>query len=416
MAAWIMSLPIQRAIGEVNITFVTGESTSGKTSLVHGLLGGSQTVGHGVPSILEGARFSSDATAAWVYQEMTGSSLLLSLDEAETANKQITDHNTRVYEIQHMLYSIPTGGATFTRGGTSPDQRIEYHLRMPVIMAGIDINPNPTFLTRVMVVYTQKDATRRSIDDYIETQIGSGVVANVRRDLTVCLLPYIPELYARKVKLYDRLSKIQTPVIVTSRFIISVLTVLTVYEFLGFDPEEMYKSIVAKSKHRLETIQAQDFQSDIINAVLYTEAVKTTLDASDSLSGFVSARTLILDGEHVVLNNSNCGVYLIPQRGWIVIVWRQVRFTILGRSTYRAYDEASLREGVAKNAFVLTEISKDDHAFIQSYLHLSDIKNSTGYTVLDSEYILSNTAKELRRTNVVTETAVEITDAEEFIL
>lgn len=123
LAAWILSLPIQRAMGMVNITFLTGESTSGKTSLVRGLLGGYGSSGYDVPYIVESAKYSSDATAAWIYQEMDQTALLLSLDEAEArqdnahssrvadhpANDVLDTHGRRTH-VQRRLIGGPAGG------------------------------------------------------------------------------------------------------------------------------------------------------------------------------------------------------------------------------------------------------------------------------------------------------------------
>jgi hypothetical protein len=235
------------------------------------------------------------------------------------------------------------------------------------------------------------------VGDYITSKFSDSEITALRRAVTVGLLPHVPELYRRKHLLYSRLVRLATPVPVTSRFITLLLTVLTVYEFLGGDPEAMYLTIVDKYRSRLDAINSQDYQSEVINAALYTEAIKATLDARDNLNGYVTARSLIIDGDHARLNSSECGVYLLPEKGWIVIVWRQARFSVLSRSPYRTHDEATLREGVAKNAFVVHDISDEDHQYIRTALHLTDVKNPSGYTVLDSAYLLSDEAKEKMR-------------------
>lgn len=388
IAAYILSIPIQRAIGQVNITFLTGESTSGKTTFLKGLLGGMENSGHDVQPILEAAKFATDATPAWIAQEMDGSSLLLALDEAESGNE--TEHSTRVNEIQNMFYSIPTGGTTVTRGGSSADQRASYYLRMPVVMGGINMNANPTFLTRVMVIYTQKDPARRAVGDYISDNFSDYEIEEIRKKITVCLLPYLPELIAKKEALGRRLSQAQVATQVTSRFITSVLTVLTVYEFIdpvNNDPVQLFKDIVSKNRSRLEAVSGFDFQSELINAVLYTDAIKTALD--DGVTGFTKARSLIKEGDIDILNNSDCGVYCIVERRWIVIVWRLAKYTILQRTPFGRQSEASMKEAVSKNRFVVHGISADDHAYIQEQLGLTDIKSSSEYTVVSLEYLMT---------------------------
>ena len=391
LAAWIMSIPIQKAVGQVNITFFTGESTSGKTSFVKGLLGGYENAGHGVPPILEAARCATDATPAWIYQEMNGTSLLLGLDEAESG--QDTDHGDRVHEIQNMMYSIPTGGATTMRGGISADQRVSYFLRMPVIMSGINMNSDPVFLTRVMVVYTKKDPTRRDVGDYIADNFSEREIVQLRKDITTGLLSRIPEIIERKDRLYQTLLTTPTATTVTSRFITSVLTVLTVYEMVGGDPVRMFQDIIEKNRSRLEALHGHDFQSDLLNAVLYTESVAASVE--DGVTGKVSPRKLIMESDFVLLNNSSCGVYFIPAKGWIVIVWRLAKYVILDRHGFRGVDEASMVEAVSKNSYVITEISLADHEYIRSFRGITDIKSASGYTVVDSKYLMDEETQDL---------------------
>lgn len=391
LAAWIMSIPIQKAVGQVNITFFTGESTSGKTSFVKGLLGGYENAGHGVPPILEAARCATDATPAWIYQEMNGTSLLLGLDEAESG--QDTDHGDRVHEIQNMMYSIPTGGATTMRGGISADQRVSYFLRMPVIMSGINMNSDPVFLTRVMVVYTKKDPTRRDVGDYMADNFSEREIVQLRKDITTGLLSRIPEIIERKDRLYQTLLTTPTATTVTSRFIISVLTVLTVYEMIGGNPVRMFQEIIEKNRGRLEALHGHDFQSDLLNAVLYTESVAASVE--EGVTGKVSPRKLIMESDFVLLNNSSCGVYFIPAKGWIVIVWRLAKYVILDRHGFRGVDEASMVEAVSKNSYVITDISLADHEYIRSFLGITDIKSSSGYTVVDSKYLMDEETQDL---------------------
>lgn len=390
IAAWIMSLPIQKAVGQVNVTFITGDSTSGKTSFARGLLGGYKS-GHNVPSILECANCATDASPAAIYQNMDSSSLMLSLDEAES--KEDTDHSSRVNEIMTMIYSIPTGGATTERGGITADHRTSYFLRMPVLFAAIGLKTDPVFLTRVMVIYTKKETTRMDVGSFIDNNFDDAFIKKLRHSITTGLLHRIPEIIERKNVLYERLSKTETCIPVTSRFTISVLTVLTIYEMLGGDPIRMYKDIIEKNRGRLEAIHGNTFQSEILNAVLYSPSIAASVD--DGVNSLVSPRKIILEGNIALLNNSDCGVYYLPDKAWIVIVWRLAKYIILrSQYAYRKMDEASFVESVSKNAYVIHDISAEDHEYIKSQIGLTDIKNSAGYTVVSSSYLVGREEQE----------------------
>ena len=340
--------------------------------------------GHDVPPLLEAARFATDATPAWIYQEMSGDSRLLSLDEAEFG--QDTEHARRVLEIQTLLYSIPTGGVTTSRGGATMEQRAQYHLRMPVIMAAINMNVDPDFMTRVMVIRTQRDPTRRNIGDYLADLFSDMHFAEIRRSITSCLLHPIPEICVRKATLSKILSETETGVPVSSRFIVSVLTVLTVYEMCGGDPVTLYRNLITCNRSRLEALNCTKHESDLLNAVLYTPCIAAI---TDDLRDVVSARDLIKTHSVAMLNSSSSGVYYLPDRGWIVLVWRQIRYTVFRYNPrYKMMDDSALFEAAARNAYTLN-LSPEEHTELRQELDLTDVKHSQGYTVLDSQYLLN---------------------------
>lgn len=388
LAAWIMSLPIQKAIGQVNMTFVTGATTSGKTSFVRGLLGGNlNDVAFDVPSVIEGSWFSSDATAAGIYQEMDKSSLTLCLDEAEA--RQGTEHSERVNNFQTLAFSIPFGGSSITRGGASPTARNNYSMQMPVVMAAINMASNPTFLNRVVPVYTEKDMSRKNIGTYISENFTDEEIARIRKNVTIGLLHDIPDIVARIPKLRMRLAKVKTPVPVNDRYITILLPAMVIYDYLGLDAEDLFLRVITKNKGLIENFNSQDYHSELINAVLYTHGIRANLDGG-STTNEVSAKDLILAGEIATLNASSIGVNLLPERGWLVIFWRDVKHSLLLRTQYAGQDEAELRESVAKNKYLIHNLTEEDHKYIVKTLGRTDIKNSTQYSVISAEYMLDN--------------------------
>lgn len=389
LAAWIMSLPIQKAISQVNITFITGATTSGKTSFIRGLLGGTlNKVNFEVPSVIEGSWFSSDATPAGIYQEMDNSALTLCLDEAEA--RQNSGHSERVSAFQELAYSIPFGGASMSRGSASASNRTSYTMQMPVVMAAINMAANPTFLNRVVPVYTEKDINRQNVGAYIGEHFAPQDIERIRKNVTLAFLDKLPRLVERIRSLRQELAKVQTQVKVSDRYITIYLPALLVIDYLGLDACAMFQKIVEKNSALIENLNAQDFHSDLINAVLYTQAIRATMDG-DSMSTLVSAKDLILNGDIVVLNKSGCGVAMLidSTRVWIVIFWRDAKYSLLKQSEFRYTDEASLRESVAKNKYLVHGLTREDHNFIVKTLGRTDIKTQTQYSVISAEYILS---------------------------
>lgn len=387
LASWIMSIPVQKACGKINITYVTGDSNSGKTSLARGLLGGNRG-GHEVPSIMEAAVFRSDASPAGMYQEMSSSALMFIIDEAESSDEHNTDHDDRTKEIQRMCYSIPHGGHTISRGGATPDKKLEYHLQMPVLMCGININNDPVFLSRVTTIYTEKDPDRMNLGDYIDDIIKNrDDITRIKRQLTVALTPYIPALMDTIQRLQRELSTIEFSTRITGRFLDCILPALSVYDLLGGNATELYKGMVQANIGRLEAVCVNTPGMNLLHSVLYSKFIRVASD--DSLTPYIDARTLILQGDDQALNNSNVGIYWYVEYGWIIIVWRQVKYShAFARSKYSTLSEASLRNLCSKEHFVNNNVSKKDHKDIVKRMGLHDIKNSSEYTIVYASYIL----------------------------
>ena len=114
----------------------------------------------------------------------------------------------------------------------------------------------------------------------------------------------------------------------------------------------------------------------------------------DNIAGFSSPKALIMSGDFHILNNSGCGVKILPEKKWIVIFWRDAKQTLLRTTVYRNMSEAALRESIAKNVYVITDITPDDHKYIVETLGRGDIKHSSGYSVINSAYLLTDEQQE----------------------
>lgn len=391
LAAYIMSLPIMCAVGNINVTLITGDKESGKTSLACGLLGGmKEAASDQVQSILEPAIAMTDTTGAAMYQNFDLTTLTFVLDEAENnSGDQKRDERNR--EVARLTYGMPMGAVRVSRGATTKDGRVNYIMRMPVIMAAINIPTDSTFLSRVMIISTVKEEGRQNLQDYISDRFSDAEIEDLRKAVTIGLIPHIPQLMKIRTRLRKDLPEIGRAVAhISNRFINSILTPLAVYELIGFNAGQLYIEILKRYKNRLESIHGQDAQSNLINTCLYKKRIK--VPTQDMISDFVSAKQLILDGEFNTLNSSDCGVYYLAEDDWIVIVWRQVKYTLLQGTSYERAEESAMKEQAAKNPYVIPEITPQQHERIQYYLRLSDVKSAADYSVIRSGYLVKTAA------------------------
>jgi hypothetical protein len=388
LASQIMSFPIAAAIGNVNITYITGESESGKTSLAR-LISGTSAPGHDVTPINEAAHYVLDTSTAGMYQTFDNSSLAMVYDEAEVSHNHNTKHDENTEELQRLLMVVPQGGSTIVRGGQTADKRVIYNLRMPIVMAGINLPTNRTLLSRIVIIYTRKEVGRRAISDYISSYFTNQELEYLRRDITIGLLPHVPKLVAERYKLKQELVASQAGNKVSDRYIENMLTPIMIYKVLGRDYKKLFADIYNANRERVEIIHGSSESSDLIDACLYLEKIKVT--NQDGSHIFTSARNLILQGEINLLNNSECGIYYYAPKNWIILFWRQIKYTILPREFYGKQTESALKEIVSKVKFVTHDIAMVDHNSIKKTLGLPELRSPVFYSVVDAEYLGTNT-------------------------
>jgi hypothetical protein len=393
LSAYIMSLPIMVATGNVTITYVVGEKESGKTALVNGLLGGSCCHKGSFRPVLESAKATFDITAAGMYQYFNDKTLTLVVDEAEVSGKHTTKHDQKILEIIRMVYGLPMGGVSIDRGGITSDQRVSYRLVMPVILAAINMPQDKVFLSRIMMVSTQKDPGRENPLDRMVSLYSPEKLEDLRKSVTIGLLADLPKIMAIRDKLKKELSGVGHGITAASnRFLDTLLTPLSVYAFLGKDPAELYLEILRRNKFRLDSIHGDEIENELLNACLFRERIEVRNE--DMRSTYQSARTSILNGEINHLNNCDCGLYYLEKFGWIVIVWRHIKHTILDRTQYTNMQECDLKDLAARNPLVINPITTEQHTQIMHHLVLKDVSGPADYTVVSSSYLLKSSPPE----------------------
>lgn len=393
LAAQILAVPIMAAVGNVNIVFMTGEKESGKTSLVEGLLGGGSAYGSEDQgfSILEPSKVAGDTTNAAIYQAMDGSSRMLVFDEAESKDgNQKTNREKNMEDFIRTIYGMPQGTVPVNRGGKDKEGMKEYRLKFPLWFAAIATPPDIVFLSRCIMVKTVKQANNfKPIQMYMDENFSPDDLRELRKQITVGLLPHIPEIVVRIKTLRSELQGLPaSEVDVSNRFMESLLTPLVVYEMAGGDPKKLFKDIVRKNKTQLQNIHSLETQSELVDACLFNRNIKIT--TADNMSDFTSARQMIVSADFVALNNTECGVYVMESRNWMVFVWRQAKYTVLKGTKYYNYSESSLKDLAHKSKFTVEKVDARTHAQIVAELNLPDVKSPGDYTVVLGTYLSSS--------------------------
>ena len=390
--AFVMSVPIQRAVGNVSIHFLTGESASGKTTFLHAL-GGLRQGTPTAPVLLEAAVASNDTTRAWLSQNNDNTGLLVCMDEFEV-NSPNKKKREQCDDLIHSLYSVATGGATVSRGTATGFETREYNVRTPILLAGVDPPTDVICISRLVFIYTKKRLNRLDPQTLLATMFTDDEISDLRADITVGLLSRIPEIIAERKSLKAVLLKVDVKPKPQLRFIESILTVLAVYKLL-FGEEKtimLYKGIVGTNREQISaTVNIQEANTNL-DLVLYTPKIDIERDDHGRIR--VAARDLILEGKIDVLNSLGYGVYVLPEKDWIIIFWR-----VAIRRFYSEYADAlkrNIQTSLSGNRYVIQGIRPEEHTYIVTSCNIPDATSPNDYTVLNLGYISAREAQDTK--------------------
>jgi len=270
LAAYLMSLPIMRAVADTNIMLLTGEKASGKTTFSAGLMGGSSDKRNACPTILESVYQVDNASLPSLYQYGQGKSHCFVFDEAEQGDKYKSEYSAVIEQFIRLAHSMPHGGVSVARGGRTAEEKVEYFLRFPILMAAINPPRDHTFLSRTFEVRTRWKANHKPAEEHIMDRFTHAQIETLKKHVTIGLIPHIRELTTLRRKLAVDFQKVgQSLARIDNRFLHNLLTPLTVLEHLGRDTKGVYQKIITTNKDRLEAIHSSDPQNDLLNNCLY---------------------------------------------------------------------------------------------------------------------------------------------------
>lgn len=405
LAAYIMSLPIQNAVGVSSILSVTGERESGKSTLIFGLLGGTSnaTASSLFPHpILESAVNSVDASAAAMYQQMSNMSLTYVMDEIEgdaaDAGRSAKDSNN--YDIIRLLYNVPTGGSVIKRGTPDNSRLIKYYVRMPVILAGIVPTTDLTFQSRILIVEMKKREGKESPADYIseKLQYTDTKISELRREITAGLIPYLLEIKAELPRMKARVKKLdkEKSRLTPDRFLNTILLPLIIYEKAGRDPLALYDKLYEIYLPRLKALNGFESHTEIIDAVLHSRVISIAMSDSDART-YISPRQLILSGQVQALNSEPIGIYVDAERRWLILSWKEIvnGNVFPNNSRFRYMAPAVLKNQVDRNSYVIKDLTRSDKRAVANLIGKDITEDS--YTVLSLDYIAPGIATDLQQ-------------------
>lgn len=345
IAADIMYTPIASAFGHMVLTDITGESHSGKTTLMQ-IIGGDEFPGY---RLCESAIFIDDFTAAAVRQLMSGLRLRLLLDEFEdtdSGNSKTDRKSAAVREVLNSVRSLSSGMKSIR--GTADGEHREFDMEFPLTVGGMYTMREHRDINRFVHIRTQFMEGFNDPIIPIKKKYSRKAMQKLRRGLTLCWFSRLPELLRTYEEVKSEFSDNASlaPGLYT-RLKDNLLPAAAILKMVGHD----YTKFLAEfSKLKMGELaeQGSTKESSIVwSHVLHTPVPLNHIDSGRN--GYASvAKILSNSSMDYLLNDSDLGAYFLKEKGWLIVFWQKAIAGVLQRSnTYRNAQFPARLKGVA---------------------------------------------------------------------
>ena len=269
-----MSFPITDCFERPLMLFVTGESNSGKTSLISTLFNG----GYRDLTLLWCSHGSDNASEASVAEMCNWDTRAMLFDEFETG-----EDNQRGRRTQGILEStrgVVGGMATRTRIGPE-GKAVNKRLRMPIVFAAINTTEKPQDYNRMLVIDTQKVEGRdQSAICLQRAGFDQKRIYDIAYRLNTAMYAHTEYLADTYNKIRYELSvfsgTLPTKAKLEARYISSFVGMFAVAELIGIDWRTLFANFVLANQDNIER------STKVSESEMYVSAMLTNPVIQDS--------------------------------------------------------------------------------------------------------------------------------------
>lgn len=342
MAAHIMAASIGDAFRRKAAVAVNAESSSGKSRLIMGLIGGS-----GFPRlhILSAGMGFANYSPAGIRQTIANKTRVLALDEFEDEGQN--DRRSKVVaEVLDMLRDLTGEKNTMIQGSRS-GEAVRYALNTFVFTAAIVLARKIQDANRFVTVQLQHTPGRDDPQLVIDRELGPGFIAKVKYDLDVGLMPYVAQVqqaYAGLEKQYSHTSA--RPPGVDTRYFENLQPALAIMKIAGRDYNKFVHDFCEAHKEGLSLGKTHSESGELFNTLVQSPQLTVRDPNTKELNHHSFLQLLASDANRMIINTLGSGLYFDVAQGLLVVNWTQAMQTILSKTVkYRNETNVySLRE------------------------------------------------------------------------
>lgn len=351
LAAQTLIFPVMNAFDRQMIMFITGETHSGKSTLL------SAFGGPFVPNLklVLCSQGMDNYTAAGVMAATNCDSRLMCLDEFEFEGAKA--EASRV--IMEMIRGLVTDQAKRVTGvKDGKGYKVTYH-RLPMILCGITGAELPQDLNRLLIVEMKKIRSRNSPENILLKEFGQQRIQNMAKQVAVAMYPRIPEILQHYQEIKSKFVELNAllPFQVEWRYASALFGTLALLRYLGHDWKSFFREFVTKNATTIQRASTINESTNLLNSMFRYGALYR-FDTKRQ----VSVSTLL--GQSVTRNEVNsyaCGVYYDEAtKNIMVLLGQAMPVLIPPQHPMRNASEVRVRDTLERHPLALSpaEIKK----------------------------------------------------------
>jgi hypothetical protein len=374
LTAFVMLIPISDVVDRQPMLMFTGDQSSGKTSIVGGLIGRDALSSL---NIVQNALFMANFTQAGVRQSMNYSSVCLCLDEFEDkgGNDRVS---TRVRDVLTMLRGLANETA-ITRYGTASGKAQLTRLRFPVCTGGIYGLKDPADLSRFILIEMNRKLTRESPETSIFDTYGEETIIDVRNELPRLMYHAAYNIYQahEAIKQEFRHGEGLPKEINLTRTREMFYGMMAVMKLAGRDYKKFILKYFKDFRMVLERLSRVSVSNTLFDEVFYTPAVPIPSTTGVGGVDLMNVNRILKEGKGDLMNAKNWGVYYDDERKWLIVHWPTASPCLLAKSQqFQGATPGYLKSQAARSTYHL----KDANVLRTKILETDKIKCLLGDT------------------------------------
>lgn len=326
LAALALLFPVMDAFERPPLLFVTGDTSSGKSTLLNvfgniGILNNT-----GLRLLFGSVKYDNYSTASIAY-EATCSTLLRIFDEFETSHRN-SRHAEAVRGLYEQYRSLVNGIVNRTRvnseGGVN-----QISLRHPIIFGAISSAETPQDINRLTVIEMRQVKGSFFPLQLLQDTLGQEKISFLGRTTNLALFHHVPALraaYSGVVKEYQAFAP-SLPIPIDSRYVSAFFSTFTLMQYLGVDWKKFFYDWVVANEDLIVRSTSIRESDSVLREMLSANVIKQ----SERDNPMCVAQLLAVPDTREDINTAGVGMYYDRQNKLLLINITQAIPRLLNR-------------------------------------------------------------------------------------